>query len=210
MIQTRQRQVTCTGPYNYLLFLPEDYEKQEQWPTIIFLHGAGEGGSDLEKLKSHGVPKMVEQWPDFPFIAISPQCPAGQYWSVEDLSLLLDKALVTYRIKLSRIYLTGLSRGGYGTWKWAITQPERFAAIVPVCGGGDPSQVGRITHIPVWAFHGAKDDVVPLQESIKMVEALKVAGGNVQLTIYPEAGHDSWTETYNNPELFNWFLQHHR
>lgn len=210
-MQTVQRQVTRTGSYNYLLFLPKRYaQTQETWPVILFLHGAGERGSHLDDVKRHGVARIVEERSDFPFIAISPQCPKGQYWSVMRLSALLDEAIVAYQIDLNRVYLTGMSMGGYGTWYLAAAQPQRFAAIAPVCGGGNPDAAYKLKNLPVWAFHGARDTVVPASESEEMVAALQACGGNVKFTVYPEASHDSWTQTYNNPELYDWFLQHRR
>ncbi len=126
------------------------------------------------------------------------------------LNDLLDKIIAEDRVDADRVYLTGLSMGGYGTWDWAIQSPDRFAAIAPICGGGNPDKVRAIRSMPVWVFHGAKDPTVPIAESEKMVKALKKAGSNVKFTVYPEAGHDSWTETYNNPELYKWFLSHKR
>lgn len=209
-MQSKQQQVTETSSYNYLLFLPEQYETQKQWPTILFLHGSGERGSNLENVKKHGIAKIVEQKPDFPFIAVSPQCPQGQNWSVSLLSALLDKVLAAYRVDLSRVYLTGISMGGYGTWSLAEAQPYRFAAIAPICGGGDPKSAWNLYYVPVWAFHGARDTEVPLSESEAMVKALTACGGNVKFTVYPDAGHDCWTQTYNNQQLYDWFLQHRR
>lgn len=210
-MQTVQRQVTRTGSYNYLLFLPKRYaQTQEKWPVILFLHGAGERGSNLDDVKRHGIARIVEERPDFPFITISPQCPRGQYWSVMRLSALLDEAIATYQIDLNRVYLTGMSMGGYGTWYLAAAQPQRFAAIAPVCGGGNPDAAYKLKALPVWAFHGARDPVVPLSESEAMVAALQACGGNVRFTVYPEASHDSWTQTYNNSELYDWFLQQQR
>lgn len=207
-MQTVQRQVTRTGSYNYLLFLPKRYaQTQETWPVILFLHGAGERGSNLDDVKRHGIAKIVEERSDFPFITISPQCPRSQYWSVMRLTALLDQAIATYQIALNRVYLTGMSMGGYGTWYLAAAQPQRFAAIAPVCGGGNPKAAPNLKALPVWAFHGARDPVVPLSESEEMVAALQACGGNVRFTVYPEASHDSWTQTYNNPELYDWFLQ---
>jgi predicted peptidase len=120
----------------------------------------------------------------------------------------LDEVIAEYRIDEQRIYLTGLSMGGFGTWRLAMAYPDRFAALAPVCGGGDPDQAHLVAHLPTWVFHGAKDDVVSIENSKKMVAALKKAGCDVKFTIYPDAGHDSWTETYNNPELYDWFLDH--
>src|SRR5689334_17020419 len=198
-----QRQVVSNNSYNYLMFLPNNDAAQEQLlPTIVFLHGSGERGSNLDDVKRHGVAKIVEEQPDFPFITISPQCPRGKGWLVEKLSILLDEALATYPIDSDRIYLTGLSMGGYGTWHWGAAEAQRFAAIAPVCGGGDPEDARKLKNLPVWAFHGARDKIVPLSESEDMVAALKACGGNVKFTVYPEAEHDSWTQTYNNPELY--------
>ncbi|MEH1942346.1 MAG: prolyl oligopeptidase family serine peptidase [Nostoc sp.] len=215
-----QQQVSSTDSYNYLLFLPDvlrqhtssqgNEKQQPLLPTILFLHGAGERGSNLDNVKRHGVAKIVEQQQDFPFIVISPQCPRDEYWNVERLSVLLDEIIASYPVDPDRLYLTGLSMGGYGTWHLAAAQPERFAAIAPICGGGNPQAARKFKNLPVWAFHGAKDNVVPLSESEIMVSALKARDGNVKFTVYAEAKHDSWTQTYNNPELYEWFLQHQR
>jgi predicted peptidase len=206
-----QQQVISNNSYNYLLFLPNhDAAKGQILPTIVFLHGAGEKGSNLDDVKRHGIAKVVEEQPNFPFITISPQCPRGQFWSVKRLSMLLDEVLAAYPIDSDRIYLTGLSMGGYGTWRWSAAEPQRFAAIAPVCGGGEPQNAYNLKNLPVWAFHGARDDIVPLNQSQEMVAALKACGGNVKFTVYPEADHDSWTQTYNNPQLYEWFLQHQR
>jgi len=194
----------------YLLFLPQDYgrDPEKKWPLMLFLHGAGERGDSLGLVKKHGPPKIVGQRPDFLFIVVSPQCPAGSWWpdKLDDLSALLDEVEATYTIDNRRIYLTGLSMGGYGTWSLALDQPERFAAIVPICGDGIPRPACRLKDLPVWAFHGAQDKVVPPEESEKMVAAIKRCGGSPRLTIYPDASHDSWTRTYDNPELYEWLL----
>ncbi len=211
--QTFEKTVTKTLSCKYLLFLPEDYgEKQQRWPLIMFLHGAGERGSDLKKVKVHGPPKIVENRKDFSFIVVSPQCPTGDWWTdkVEVLINLLDDIVARYKVDKKRVYLTGLSMGGYGTWSLASAYPERFAAIAPICGGGKRFMAMRLKDIPVWVFHGAKDRVVPLKESEEMVSAIRKRGGNAKLTIYPDAGHDSWTETYNNQELYDWFLEHRK
>ncbi len=200
----------ATG-YQYLLFLPEGYlDSKEKWPMILFLHGAGERGNDLQKVKRHGIPKIAEKSEHFPFIAVSPQCPADQYWLTDMLLSLLDEVADGQRVDTDRVYLTGISMGGYATWEMAIEYPDRFAAIAPICGGGNPDEVCRIKHVPAWVFHGAKDPVIPLSESEEMVNALRKCGGNVQFTVYPEAVHDSWTETYNNPQLYEWFLKYKR
>jgi predicted peptidase len=202
----------------YLLFLPEDYGKNDKrFPMILFLHGGGESGMDLDKVKKHGPPKIVETKKDFPFVVVSPQSPKGG-WNVEALTALLDDVLARYRVDGDRVYLTGLSMGGGGTWSLAAAHPERFAAIVPICGASkqfsEPDKLkefaGKIKDLPTWVFHGAKDKTVPLARSETIVKALKEAGGEPKFTIYPEAGHDSWTETYNNPELYQWLLAQKR
>jgi len=209
--QAFEKKITKTISCDYLLFLPEDYVKiNKPWPMILFLHGAGERGNDLNLVKKHGPPKIVEKRKDFPFIVVSPQCPEDQWWSekVEVLINLLDDIVSRYNVDTERIYLTGLSMGGYGTWTLAAAYPERFAAIAPICGGGERYMADRLKKLPVWAFHGAKDKVVPVKESEEMVDAIKARGGDAKLTIYPDAGHDSWTVTYDNPELYDWFLKH--
>jgi predicted peptidase len=198
------------SPYNYLLFLPAGYEGQEQWPLVVFLHGAGERGDDLKLVKKHGPPKIVDERPEFEFLVASPQAPAGQRWEPEKVIELIDAMSKEYKVDRSRVYLTGLSLGGFGTWATAAKYPDRLAAIVPICGGGDPATAEKFKDIPVWVFHGAKDTAVPLKRSDEMVDALKKAGGTPKYTVYPDAGHDSWTESYNNPELYKWLLEQKR
>lgn len=218
--QKIERKITQKVSAQYLLFLPEGYQadKRKNWPLMLFLHGAGERGTNLAQVAVHGPPKIVKDQPDFPFIVVSPQCPPGQRWSDDTLLALLDEISAKYRVDQKRVYLTGLSMGGYGTWSLGIKNPERFAALVPICGGGerinlllpDPRKLPALKTLPIWAFHGGKDNVVPLDESERMVEAFKRAGGKAKLTVYPEAGHDSWTETYKNPELYKWLLEQSR
>jgi predicted peptidase len=194
----------------YLLYLPEDYQQQPAWPVLLFLHGAGERGEDLQAVKKHGPPKLIDQGQAFPCIVVSPQCPEGRWWEPTELAVLLDEIVENYNVDQDRIYVTGLSMGGFGTWSLAAYQPERFAALVPICGGGEPFTTRLYSHVPARVFHGAKDFVVPVEHSQRMVDALKKAGGNVQFTVYPDAGHDSWTETYANPELYQWLFQQKR
>ena len=208
-----KKTITKTLSCKYLLFLPEGYgEKDKRWPLMLFLHGAGERGNDLNKVKVHGPPKIVETKKDFPFILVSPQCPEGVWWNdkLDVLINLLDEIEAKYNVDTERIYLTGLSMGGFGTWALASKYPDRFAAAAPICGGGMMIMVPGLIKVPIWAFHGAKDNVVPVKESEEMVKMIKARGGDARLTIYPEAGHDSWTETYNNPELYEWFLKHRK
>lgn len=201
---------------NYYLYLPEDYDQSdENYPLILFLHGAGERGDtleDLDRVLIHGVPQYIKHNPDFPFIVVMPQCPTMSYWpiQVENLKVLLDEIIENYRVDRSKVYLTGLSMGGYGTWYLAYQYPEYFAAIAPVCGGGIPSSADRLKDMPIWVFHGEKDPVVPIIESEMLVERIKHAGGNIRFTTYPDVGHDSWVPAYNNDELYQWFLKHQR
>ena len=211
--QTFEKEITKTLSCKYLLFLPEGYGQQEKrWPLMLFLHGAGERGDDLNKVKVHGPPKIVEEQKDIPFIVVSPQCPEDDWWTkkTEVLINLLDDIITRYDVDPDRVYLTGLSMGGYGSWALASEYPDRFAAVVPICGGGNRIMSIVLKDMPIWAFHGAKDSVVPVEESKDLVEAINARGGNAKLTIYPDANHDSWTETYNNQEVYDWLLKHRR
>jgi predicted peptidase len=215
-----RRKITSTVSARYLLFLPKDYDakRTKPWPLILFLHGAGERGTNLGLVAKHGPPKIVKDRPDFPFIVVSPQCPPGECWNNDLLLALLETVTSAYRVDTGRIYLTGLSMGGFGTWSLGLAYPEKFAALAPICGGGDtipvllapPKKLQALKTLPIWAFHGARDSAVNLAESQRMVEAVNQAGGQAKLTVYPEAEHDSWTETYGNPDLYTWFLQHTR
>ncbi len=192
---------------HYWEYVPSEKQSAEKLPLLIFLHGMGERGNDLNLVKFHGPPSFLDNKKDFPFICISPQCPDSVYWNEDLLLPFYDEIISKYPVDKNRIYITGLSMGGFGTWASVIAKPNLFAAAVPICGGGDPSKLESIKSIPIWVFHGAKDDVVPLTRSQEMVDGLKKLGSNVKFTIYPETTHNSWTETYNNPELYDWLLQ---
>jgi predicted peptidase len=203
----------------YLLHLPEGYgaHPRKKWPLILFLHGMGERGEDLNLVRKHGIPKIAEARADFPFVCASPQCPDSSHWAMEAdaLNALLDDLIASYRVDRHRVYLTGLSMGGYGTWRLAWEYPQRFAAIAPICGGLwpgiTPERAARVLKdVPAWVFHGGKDQVVPLAESERIVKALEAEGAEVRFTVYPEAGHDSWTESYDNPQLYKWLLAHRK
>jgi predicted peptidase len=205
-----EAQIKVTARLDYLLFLPEGYAKSKQrWPLMLFLHGAGESGTNLAKLKILGPPKIVESKPDFPFILVSPQT-ARDGWNPDTLNALLDDVIHRYRVDQDRVCLTGASMGGSGTWRLAAAHPEKFAAIAPICGRGDPVDAPKLARLPIWVFHGAKDPVVRIASENAMVEAIKAAGGNVKYTVHPNAAHDAWTETYNNPELYQWLLEQKR
>lgn len=195
---------------DYFIYLPKDYEKQKSWPLLLFLHGGGERGTDLNVVKMHGPPQLVAQGKDFPFIIVSPQCPDARIWEPLVLLGLLDDIEKKYKVDTDREYVTGLSMGGVGSWSLAANAPHRFAAIAPICGNGEPAWTERLVHLPVWAFHGAKDETSPVKRTQAIYDAHKKFGGNPKLTIYPEAGHDAWTETYNNPEFYSWLLEQKR
>ena len=199
-------------PLRYLVHLPPGAgdDKSKRWPTILFLHGAGERGDNLEHVKLHGPPKIVETRKDFPFIVLSPQCPRGTWWTAPPLEDLLAEAMAKHPIDPDRLYVTGLSMGGFGSWALACEHPGRFAAVVPICGGGDSRDVERIKDLPVWVFHGGADGVVPVSESEEMAAALRKVGGRVRFTVYPAAGHDSWSATYDDPRLYEWLLRQRR
>ncbi len=194
----------------YMLYLPQGYEDQpeKKWPLVIFLHGAGERGTDLEGVYRHGVPKRVRAGDEFPFILAAPQISGQRYWAgyTETLNSFLDELIATLRVDEDRVYLTGLSMGGTGTWMWAMANPERFAAIAPMCGTGICWCAGNLGRVPVWTFHGDQDTTIPIDESIRMVERLKACGGDVRLTVYEGYGHDCWTAAYQRDDLYEWLL----
>ncbi len=204
------------------LLKPEHYDPKEKYPLVLFLHGAGERGTDNDKQLIHGVREFAkeENRKKYPCFVIAPQCPTGDRWAdwsakrLPDQPLppmrlvieMLKKAQKEYSIDPQRIYVTGLSMGGFGTFDLIERHPDWFAAAVPICGGGDVSAAPKIAKIPLWIFHGAKDKVVPVTNSRDMVEAVKKAGGHPRYTEYPDAGHDSWTATYKDPELYTWLF----
>ena len=196
---------------NYLIYLPQDYEQQTSVPLLLFLHGAGERGDrQMDLLAVHGPPKLIASGKHFPFIVVAPQCKKDAWWAPAELSDLLDDIENRYKVDKARIYVTGLSMGGFGTWALAMYDPDRFAAIAPICGGGNAIAVRYTAPIraAVWTFHGAKDTVVPLSASAEMVAAMRARNVNVRFTVYPKAGHNSWTETYGNEHLYEWLLSH--
>ncbi len=209
--KTFKKQVTKMISFKYLLYLPKNYDTKEKWPLILFLHGMGERGNNLDRIKKHGLPKMIEDGHAFPFIILSPQCPRKTYWSMqlENVKELLDDVVEQHPIDTKRIYLTGLSMGGYGTWDLAIKYPKIFAAIAPICGSS--SMLGELIFLkntPIWAFHGEKDSKVPLAMGEQTINLIKKSNNNVKFTVYPDVDHNSWDLTYNNPKLYEWFLEH--
>jgi predicted peptidase len=210
----------------YRLLTPEKLDPQKSYPLVVFLHGAGERGDDNQAQLVHGVAEFVkpENRQKYPCFLIAPQCPSGKKWAEVDwgadshqmakepsepgrLTLELIAAVrKEFPIDAKRIYITGLSMGGYGTWDLIARHPELFAAAVPICGGGDEAQSAKIAKIPVWVFHGAKDRAVKVERSRNMVNALKKAGGHPRYTEYPDVGHDSWVPAYRDAEMFAWLF----
>lgn len=214
----------------YRLLKPEEVDAKQKYPLVIFLHGAGERGTDNDKQLVHGVPEFAkpEHRKKYPCFLIAPQCPANVKWVDCDWGALshkqpgepteplrqtlelIDAMQKEFPIDPKRIYITGLSMGGYGVWDALARKPELFAAAVPVCGGGDEETAPKIAKVPVWAFHGAKDGAVKPVRSRNMIEALKKAGGEPKYTEYPTVGHDSWVPAYRDGEMFKWLFDQKR
>jgi predicted peptidase len=197
---------------DYWLYLPEGYTPDgEAWPLIFFLHGAGERGTDPNDVLRIGIAKRAKEKGDLPFVVLAPQCPKDYWWEPHALVVLLDEIIADYNIDRDRVYLTGLSMGGTGTWNLAAEYPDRFAAIAPVCGRSLPIRSKPIEHMPVWAFHGEKDHVVDVWNSKNQVKRLREAGNTrVDLTLYPDKRHNIWGPIYDGEALYDWFLRHER
>ncbi|MFL6236846.1 MAG: prolyl oligopeptidase family serine peptidase [Thermoanaerobaculia bacterium] len=194
----------------YLLYLPEGYKTiLKSWPLVLYLHGSGERGTDLKALERQGLPKLAAGR-SFPFILVAPQLPEGEVWSAEVLTYLLDELESTLWIDSNRIYLTGISMGAFGVWDLAIATSDRFAALLVISGGGNPVEVCRLKDVPVWIVHGLQDDVIPVSWSEALGQRLERCGGNVKVTIYPDAGHDAWSRAYADPDVLEWLLAQRR
>jgi predicted peptidase len=211
-------------PYRQLA--PAQIEPGKKYPLVIFLHGAGERGSDNKKQLVHGMSDFASDaiMAKFPAFVVAPQCAEGKKWVEIDWTLdshtmpekpsdplaatfeLIDFLQKTQPIDANRIYITGLSMGGYGTWDAIQRRPELFAAAVPICGGGDPAMAKQIQFVPLWVFHGDADTAVKVGRSREMVEAIKDVGTEVKYTEYKGVGHDSWTRTYKDPALYEWLF----
>lgn len=197
----------------YLMYLPADYNQQadKQWPLVLFLHGRGESFGPLSIVAKWGPPKFAQRDDKLPFILVSPQCPKEGFWNDKQRQTALDKLLKhvesKYRVNQRKISVTGLSMGGYGAWQLAVNFPRRFSCIVPICGAGNVADAKKLVDTPVWAFHGTNDEVVPLDQTSNMVEAIKSAGGRkIRFTTLEHVGHNSWSSAYALPDLFNWML----
>lgn len=197
--------------FGYVKYLPKDYDENKKYPLVFFLHGAGERGDDLDVASRHGFMKHVrENKTEYPFIFIAPQCPSGKFWGcyTESLLAFLDYICETLPIDTNRVYLTGLSMGGTGTWMLAMAAPERFAAIAPVCGSGIFWNGMSLNKTPVFIYHGDCDNIVPIQNSIEMLTAVNSHGGNAQIKILYGVGHNAWEAAYSGDELYTWLLSH--
>lgn len=197
--------------FEYLMYLPDDYYNEEKkYPLMLFLHGAGERGDNVDLIKKHGIPKRIEEGENFPFITIAPQCRDGIWWSntesINILEKLMQHLISDLKVDKKRVYGTGLSMGGFGILELALSAPSLFTALVPVCGGTITNDLQNLEKIPIWMFHGEEDDVIPKESSLLIYKYLKEKNKNILLTIYPNTMHDSWTETYENKEIYDWLL----
>ena len=199
--------------FSYTQYLPSGYNENEKYPLVFFLHGAGERGDDLDVACRHGFMKHVrEDGADYPFIIVAPQCPYEKYWGcyTESLIAFLDDICEKLPIDMERVYLTGLSMGGTGTWMLAMAAPERFAAIAPICGSGICWYGGALKDIPIMVYHGDCDEIVPIQNSIEMIKSVNQRGGNAQIKILYGVKHNAWDAAYAGDQLYTWLLSHKR
>ena len=200
----------------FLCYLPKDYaERTDTVPLLLFLHGRGESNGPLAKVASWGPPRYLAAGEQMPYVVLAPQCPKSAWWSDDDqqrlLVALLDHAERTWRIDPDRIYVTGLSMGGYGTWRLCADHPQRFAAAAPICGAGEPAWGQRLVDLPIWAWHGTEDQAVPHEKSVVMVDAIRKAGGQqVRFTSLEHVGHNAWEAAYRTPEFWQWLGRQRR
>ena len=197
--------------YKYLVYLPKDYSATTKtYPLMIYLGGGSQRGDDLNKLKTFGPPALISKGQDFDFIIISPQCPEGKTWTSENWFDSLSTSLIPkYRIDSNRVYVTGISIGGYGTWQVAMDYPDKFAAIIPLCGGvndSDTLNISKIKHLPVWTFHGMTDDIIPIEETERVFKKLKVLKSPVKFTRIKNGDHGI-QYLYEDPKIYKWMLR---
>jgi predicted peptidase len=198
---------------DYLLYLPKDYTNQpDSFPLLIYLHGGSQRGKDLNKLKGYGLPYLIDKGNDYDFIIASPQCPDNTYWSrIDWFDSLYQDLTSKYRIDMDRIYVTGISMGGFGTWHAAMDYPNKIAAIVPLCGGcNDSLNICQINQIPVWTFHGTADTEIDINETVRLVNRLNKCDGKVIFTQLENEGHGIQYIYEKNPEIYKWMLEHHK
>ena len=209
MYVQKQWQTDTHHPFYYVEYLPKDYDPTKEYPLVMFLHGAGERVQDPHQAMFHGYMKYVrEQGKEYPFIFIAPQCIGNAYWGsyTESLSAFLDYILETYAVDRKRVYLTGLSMGGTGTWMFAMARPNTFAAIMPVCGSGIYWNVANLLKTPIYMVHGDCDTCVPISNSVEMLTSINSRGGNAKLKICYGVGHDAWNYAYTDDALLDWML----
>lgn len=209
MYVQKQWQTDSHHPFYYVEYLPKDYDPAKEYPLVFFLHGAGERVQDPHQAMFHGYMKYVrEQGKEYPFIFIAPQCIGNAYWGsyTESLSAFLDFILETYPVDRRRVYLTGLSMGGTGTWMFAMARPNTFAAIMPVCGSGIYWNVANLLKTPIYMVHGDCDTCVPISNSVEMLTSINSRGGNAKLKICYGVGHDAWNYAYTDDALLEWML----
>lgn len=195
---------------HYWVFLPEDYSLRKKCPLLLYLHGSGERGTDLEIVKRHGPPALIATGKLPRMIVISPQCPPGSRWDAGELLALLDHVEKQLAVDPDRIYVAGNSMGGIGTWELIAAMPERFAAAAPVAGGGKIPDLLRLANLPIWAFHGALDKTIPIDSTQQIVDALRAIGSKAKLTVYENRGHDICDLTFQREDLLEWLLQQQR
>lgn len=195
----------------YYLYYPEDYqdEPDRKFPILLFLHGGGESGDSLVSVKRIGPPKLIAQGKKFPFLVLAPQNPyAKKWWNTRAVKQLLDSIVDQNRVDTSRIYLTGLSRGGGAAWEMAVQYPDTFAAMAVVCGMTPVPYASWINKkMPIWVFHGVEDKSIPISESETMVAKLLEMGYDVTFTKYPKVGHNAWVKAYETEALYDWFVE---
>lgn len=200
-------QINTQFELSYILNKPNNFK--DNMPLIVFLHGSGEKGDDLQKIKAHGPLKYLES-NQLDCFVLAPQCPENKYWDSDQLYLLINKIVAENKIDPRRIYLTGLSMGAWGCWNLAYRHPELFAALVPIAGYVDriPMVEGcKISSIPTRIYHGLLDDVVDVKYSIAIYKKLRTCNKDIELQIFDDAFHDSWTQVYNNPNIYKWMLE---
>jgi len=209
--QVEQELKTTEGKsVRYLLYLPKAYDSKQKWPLLLFLHGRGESDGPLSIVKKWGPPRLIDRGENPPYVVVSPQCPPNpESWpqpaQQKLLLALLDHISNSCKIDPDRVYLTGLSMGGYGSWRLAADHAERFAAVVPICGAGNTADADKLKSLPIWVWHGTEDPAVPFQRSVEMVEAIKKAGSTtIRFTTLEGVGHNSWEAAYATPELYQW------
>lgn len=193
----------------YMISYPDNFDETKTYPVIFFMHGAGNRGNDINKLFDNAYFQILPTHKDFPFITVAPHCSADTWFELwQPLKNLVHHITTLPFVDVSRIYLMGVSMGGYGAWQLGMSLPQYFAAMVPICGGGMYWNADQLVNVPVWAFHGGKDDIVFPEESIKMVNAVNKYGGNAKLTIYEDSLHSVWFKVYPDQAVYDWLLSH--